>query len=242
MSDEVFYLKARMKDARAAVRASKGFGHKDEHYLEIKNFLDDLARNLANQRPDDFDDAFAFIVRTMGVIAQQNADEAYKPHRYKNPFNAQPKAAPPAPPSPPPDPPKPMWTFPVINHPPKEGSNGFSADFRKYSALKMFGYTVGKTDGWPDSERRRFLSNFIELKLPPIVEATFGDEYGDPVSAQRLRKVANVIAANANNFYRNDPVRYEAAISDWEDDLMFLKREYYEGAGLKFQPWPSTRQ
>lgn len=244
MSDEVFYLKARMKAARAAVRASKEFGHKDKHYQEIKDFLTDLAENLADQRPDDFEDAFAFVVRTMGVIAQQHAADAYKPYGYKNPFSANPKAAkstPPSLPATPPSPPKPLWTFPVINFPPKEGSNGFSADFRKYSALKMFGYTVGRTDGWKESERRRFLSNFIELDLPPIVEATFDDEYGEPNSTQRLRKVANVIAANANNFYRNNPVVYEAAISDWEDDLMFLKRKYYEEAGLKFQPWPTTR-
>ncbi|WP_157935829.1 hypothetical protein [Paracoccus zhejiangensis] len=105
----------------------------------------------------------------------------------------------------------------------------------------MFGYTVGKTDGWRPTERRRFLSNFIELQLPSIVEDTFGDEYGAPMTAQRLRKVANVIASNASNFYRNDPRRYENAISDWEDDLSFLKKEYYERAGMKFQPWPTTR-
>lgn len=238
MSHEVFYLKARMKNARAAVRASKGFGHKDNHYQEVKSFLTDLAENLASQRPDEFDDAYNFIMRAMAAIAQQSAEYAYTPYGYKNPFNAIPKA----PASPSPGSSQPVWAFPVINHPPKEGKNGFAVDFRKYSALKMFGYTVGKTDGWMESERRRFLSCFIELDLPPIVEATFGDEYGEPNSTQRLRKVANVIAGNANNFYRNNPKMYEAAISDWEDDLNFLKRKYYEGAGLKFQPWPSTRQ
>ncbi|WP_157935830.1 hypothetical protein [Paracoccus zhejiangensis] len=123
MSDEIFYLKARMKQARAAVKATNGFGHKDSQYAELKGFLLDLAKNLAGQRQAEFDQAFGFVVRAMGEIARQNASEAYKPHGYKNPFEARPVA--PAPPPKSPAQPKPLWSFPVINHPPKNGSSDF---------------------------------------------------------------------------------------------------------------------
>lgn len=105
----------------------------------------------------------------------------------------------------------------------------------------MFGYTVGKTHGWSRAKRRAFLTDFIEMNLPSIVAKTFGDEYGRPLTSDRLRKVATVIATNASNFYRNDARKYEVAIADWEQDLLFLRDRYYEGMGLKFMPWPSTR-
>lgn len=242
MTNEVFRLKARMKDARLAVRSNKELAHDNEQYRVLKSFLTDMASNLADQRPEEFDDALGFVVRTMGFIVQEHAGHAYEPHGYENPFTSQ-RIAPPrsSEAAKPTAPSKPLWRFPVVSLPDNAGSTGFGAEFRKYSALKMFGYTVGKTGGWPAKKRQGFLSDFMELELPPIVRATFGDEYGDPMSATRLRKVANLIAANATNFYRNNPVRFDDAISDWEDDLTYLRRVYYEGAGLKFQPWPTTR-
>jgi hypothetical protein len=79
------------------------------------------------------------------------------------------------------------------------------------------------------------------MNLPPVVKATFGETFGAPMSTSRLRKVENIIASNAANRWRNDPETYRVAIQHWEDDLAFLKTKYYEGEGLKFQPWPSTR-
>ncbi len=70
---------------------------------------------------------------------------------------------------------------------------------------------------------------------------TFDGEYGDPMTTTRLQKVANVIASNASNFLKNDPKRYHVAINEWEDDLEYLKEKYYEGAELKFHPWPTPR-
>jgi hypothetical protein len=61
------------------------------------------------------------------------------------------------------------------------------------------------------------------------------------MSAERLRKIANVIASNASNAYRKGPAPLTEAIGDWESDLSFLKRKYYVGARLAFE-WPSVQK
>lgn len=131
-----------------------------------------------------------------------------------------------------------LWKYPKVNDAPGHGrfDNG---DFKQFSALKMFGYTVGKKDGWSAGKRTQFLADFMTCVLPPDVERVFGDEYGAPMSAARLRKVANVIASNCSNFMRNDAERYRVAISQWKADLEYLKEEFYERQGLKFVPWPT---
>lgn len=131
-----------------------------------------------------------------------------------------------------------QWRWPAINATP--GNGDMNAAFLPFSALKLFGYTVGKSAGWPQEKRQRFLSDFMEMELPSIVSEHFGDEYGKPMSTTRLRKVANVLASNCSSRLRNNPSRYELAISDWIDDLDYLKIKYYEGHGLKFYPWPDT--
>lgn len=127
--------------------------------------------------------------------------------------------------------------FPIIDLPPRQ--NGLIPNFQQFSALKMFGYTVGKTAGWEESQRQSFLIYFMESKLPGEVVEHFGSEYGDPLTTTRLRKVANVIANNCGLRLRNDPQRYEQAISDWMADLDFLKSRYYDRFELKFYPWPN---
>ena len=137
----------------------------------------------------------------------------------------------------------PEWIWPVVydgpnNH--EHSGRGGPYEFNEFSALKMFGYTVGKS-GWPKDKRHDFLTDFIEMELPEIVEETFGDEYGKPNTTDRLRKVANVIAGICSlNVAKNNP-NLDQAISDWLTDLDFLKKKYYEDAGLQFVPWPDPR-
>lgn len=238
MSEEGFPLRRKMKEARSAMRRAKGYHHVGELGDQIEKFLDDIAHNLSEYRAKNVeqDVALAFVLREMGYIAQDNAHWIYDDYGLPNPFE-KPKAL-----SAPPIPPEPKtWAFPIVKIPEKDSKGGFSGNFRDFSALKMFGYQVGKTEGWPASKRREFLTQFMELDLPPQVVAIFGSEYGAKMSTNRLRKVANLLAQNASLRYRMDKRIYEHAIADWEDDLKFLKETYYEGAGLKFQPWPSSR-
>lgn len=133
----------------------------------------------------------------------------------------------------------PAWKWPVVNRMPGNGDH--KGEFREFSALKMFGYTVGRTRGWPENRRREFLKDFMELDLPPVVLQCFGDEYGGKLTTTRLRKVANVIASNCGLRIRQNPQRFMEAIGDWEYDLDFLKQHYYEGQRLRFVPWPDPR-
>jgi hypothetical protein len=234
---EPFYARRRMRHMRALIRNATDFAHKGPVQDATVSLLRDIADDLASRAEGEHEDAYYFIVRCMGAIAQAEAAKAYAPYNFINPFASRPPVSA----SQPPVPATPLWKWPVVNHPPP-GEGGFAAGtFREYSALKMFGYTVGKTDGWPPARRHAFLSDFMTMLLPPIVVRTFGEEYGEPLTTTRLRKVANVIASNATNFYRNDPVRYRVAISDWEADLSFLYDEFYCRRGLAIKPWPSSR-
>ncbi|MDQ1902199.1 hypothetical protein RAH32_17390 [Paracoccus sp. WLY502] len=237
--NKVFYGKQRLKSARQAVRLNKEFTHKGENYDCLRDFLDDLVTTLVDQRPENIDAAKAYVIRTMGVLVQREADRAYLPFGYKNPFAPVVPVAP----LPSKESVQPEWIWPVVNKPPSSSGNGLDGDgiFRAFSALKLFGYTVGKTEGWPQKRRQQFLSDFMEKRLPAIVASTFGDDYGTPLSSTRLRKVANVIASNASLRYLHDPYRYRDAIQDWESDLAFLKMKYYVGRGLQFQPWPDPK-
>ncbi|MDC8755367.1 hypothetical protein OIK40_12025 [Erythrobacter sp. sf7] len=238
-----FYAQRRLKDLKIAIAEARSFFDESIEQQTI-SFLDDLAENIASRAVEDDDQAHALIVRCMGTIAQHYADDSYDFWGMPNPFRcleAEPALIPPAPSA------KLVeWTWPVINEPPAATNGGpFGGNFRKYSAMKMFGYTVvqkGRADGWTEPVRKRFLNDFMEMNLPPIVKKTFGDEYGNPMSATRLRKVANVIASNASLRARANPTGFEMAIDDWETDLAHLEKKYYHGAGLKFEPWPQVER
>ncbi len=248
MSD-LFYVRNRLKALRTLMSKAGDLSHGSALHDAIIDFLEDLTSDLAERYSNDSDNAYYFIVRCMGAIAEANAEEAYEPFGHGNPFSFT-VPPPPVPPSSPTFarafPPRPVWNWPVINQPPSGGSGGFTGTFRDFSALKLFGYTVGKKgrdEGWSDHRRRAFLSDFMELSLPAIVKKTFGEEYGEPMSTTRLHKVANLIAALANNTARKSNAgSYEQAITDWEADLAFLKATYYEGKGLKFHPWPEVER
>lgn len=131
------------------------------------------------------------------------------------------------------------WKWPTTEAFPAENQKSWDGDFKPVSALGLFGYTVGKTNGWREDLRQEFLMDFIELELPQIVEENDGDKYGDPLTSKRLEAVANLLASHIRNAKRRDSHSMRFAISDWEDDLAFLKEQYYVRAGLRFS-WPNT--
>lgn len=177
---------------------------------------------VADASGEDEDEVKAMLYRAVISYASEKLDEIYTVYGEDIPDLQQ----------------QPIWDWPVINLPDSAGSGGKGGDYLPFSALKLFGYTVGKTNGWPEKKRQTFLYDFMTKQLPPIVHEIFGDEYGSPMSTTRLRKMANVIASNCGNFIRNDAHRYRYAISDWTADLDYLREIFYEGHGLKFEPWP----
>ncbi len=138
---------------------------------------------------------------------------------------------------------EPKWRWPIVNFSSEgTGEKLQGGGFRNQSALKLFGYTVGRSNGWPEKKRQQLLSDFIELELPETVHKMFPNEYGKPNSTTRLRTVASFLANMASLAARRNSVANRYAIDDWTSDLEFLRIKYYEGQGLKFYPWPEVKE
>ena len=118
------------------------------------------------------------------------------------------------------------------------GNQNLAVEWTRVGLLRHMGYTVGQA-GLPVRERQRILKDVFTTVLPHVNSAAYMAEWGAPHSAERLRKMAVSLAS----FYRtarrkaNPP---ELAISDWEQDLGWLKERYYDG---RFDfGWPSLLQ
>jgi len=104
--------------------------------------------------------------------------------------------------------------------------------------LQFMGYKVGKTEGLPTRLRQRILNEIFTGVIPPVFPHRYLDEWGDPGSAHRLRKLAETLAALTRNAKRRRDSIMATAIEHWEQDLEFL---YYEFYVEKFQfAWPTT--
>ena len=132
------------------------------------------------------------------------------------------------------------WKWPTTEVFDSAGVKGNFDDWHQVSAIGLFGYTVGKTNGWRRDLRHSFLADFVELELPEIVTNIFADKYGAPLTSQRLEALAKLLASHVRNAKRRDSHSMRFAISDWEDDLSFLKERYSSGSNLGFI-WPNTQ-
>lgn len=103
--------------------------------------------------------------------------------------------------------------------------------------LGFVGYRVGAY-GVAASQRQELLGAIYEGPLPSVNSRAYMDEWGAPRTATRLRKLSYAIATFARNAKRRDRVHLATAITQWEEDLDYLKRTYYVGQ-YDF-PWPTT--
>ena len=103
---------------------------------------------------------------------------------------------------------------------------------------EFLGYHVGETNPAPPNVRWRILEYAFECHLPLLDGPTYYLEWGTPLTAQRLKKMANTLAALTRNAKRRDTMSYAKAIDDWESDLVVLRDKYY----LDFFHfgWPAT--
>lgn len=111
-------------------------------------------------------------------------------------------------------------------------------ELRSEGMLSYLEYRVGKTAGLPAVVRQSILARVFEGKLPRVFDAEYMRAWGSPGSAQRLRKMAESLAAFARNAKRSDEDRLDEAIRQWEQDLEFLHDTYYVGR-FGFG-WPTT--
>lgn len=119
------------------------------------------------------------------------------------------------------------------------GNGAIAADgWVQEGVLGFLEYRAGKTADLSTPLRRSILAKVFDGVIPPAFPAAYLNQWGDPGSAVRLRKIAESIAAFARNAKRRSDSRLDQAIADWESDLEYLYLEFYVGR-FGFG-WPST--
>jgi len=117
-----------------------------------------------------------------------------------------------------------VWSTTTAN----PGSQNLPSDVFKYEEglLSHYGYKVGM-NGLSESERWEILDTVFLRPLLKMDNAAYLSEWGEPRSAKRLQKLAESISAFTRNAKRRNKVSLSKAIQDWETDLAYLKRTYY---------------
>jgi len=114
------------------------------------------------------------------------------------------------------------------------------SDWPKIGLLRYYGYVVGEK-GKPRSSRRAILTRVFELSvLPNLVSPNYILKWGDARSSARLKKMAYSIALFCQADKRKKRVWIKRAIDNYEDDLAWLKKEYYDGRFDQKFKWPVT--
>ena len=112
-----------------------------------------------------------------------------------------------------------------------------SPDWPQVSPLKLMGYAVGH-GGERVFRRQDILRRAFMGPIPETFDPQYMAEWGQPRTAERLMKMANSIATFCQMQKRKDEVKMAEAIRDWEHDLAWLKRTFYDGK-FRFE-WPAT--
>jgi hypothetical protein len=110
------------------------------------------------------------------------------------------------------------------------------------SPISRLGYKTGQ-NGVSASKRRSILRTVYELDLssfPSGFSKDYLNEWGDARSGVRLERIAIQLAAPCRSF-RKKKGDYSLAISQREDDLAWLKEEYFNPLDYGFS-WPSTEE
>jgi hypothetical protein len=130
-----------------------------------------------------------------------------------------------------------MFDWPTTDA--EAGTGGIeSEDWQEIGVLKFMGYTVG-SEGEPPRVRERILTEIFAGPIPPVFPNEYLDEWGEPSTAPRLKKMAETIAALTRNARRRRDLKMKAAVRDWEKDLDFIYWEYYVEK-FKFD-WPTNK-
>jgi hypothetical protein len=111
-------------------------------------------------------------------------------------------------------------------------------DWPEIGPLRHCGYVVGEK-GKLRSIRRAILTRLFGLNVVPnLASPDEVLEWGEAFSAARLKKMADSIAAFCRNAKRKKRAWMRRAIENYEDDLAWLKKEYYDGRFDRKFKWP----
>lgn len=115
--------------------------------------------------------------------------------------------------------------------PSTSGGNGGGASsfdtWNQQGLLRFFGYQVGATGGLRTPARRHILDAVFVNTLPPVNGPEYIEDWGTPRSTARLKRLAEEIARFVRNAKNKRNANMEVAVSDWEEDLRYLRERYY---------------
>jgi hypothetical protein len=115
-------------------------------------------------------------------------------------------------------------------------------DWPQVGMLGFLGYSVGQ-NGELRTTRQRILRDLLyKVDLPKVENQAYVAEWGAPESGARLRKMAQSIASFCRGARRRDEFAMSVAIEEWEEDLAWLKKTYYDGRFDRQFTWPDTKQ
>ena len=104
--------------------------------------------------------------------------------------------------------------------------------------LGYYGYKVGMK-GLSATERHKILDAVFTLPLLPVNNEAYLSEWGEPNSAERLQKLSRSISMFARIAKGRTNGDFSKAIQDWESDLVYLKKTYYDTNYFSFH-YPIT--
>lgn len=107
------------------------------------------------------------------------------------------------------------------------------------SPLSAMGYRVGM-QGPTDEDRQAILDRAYKGMIPPVNSAEYMSRWGKPQTSCRLERMAELIAAMVRLKKRQSQTNFALAIDEWERDLSYLKKTYYDGCydGIDGFSWP----
>ncbi|MDD9799115.1 MAG: hypothetical protein OXU29_01420 [Gammaproteobacteria bacterium] len=95
--------------------------------------------------------------------------------------------------------------------------------------LRAYGYHVGKTKGRPFDVRKKALDLIFHDELSRVSDDSYRTQFDAPQSPNRLKKMANVLAALARLYSGSVTRDYSVAIGHYIQDLKYLYDRYYVG-------------
>jgi hypothetical protein len=114
-----------------------------------------------------------------------------------------------------------------------------SPDWPEIGPLRRSGYATGEK-GKPRSTRQVVLARIFESDVVlNFVLSNDVSEWGNAASSARLKKMAYSIAAFCRNVKRRRRAWVKRAIGQYEDDLAWLKKRYYDGHFDRKFIWPT---
>lgn len=100
-------------------------------------------------------------------------------------------------------------------------------DCGEQGMLAFFGYHVGETRGLVMPVRHSILDYIFQGRLPLVNDEAYTRSWGEPLSAERLRKLCSTIAYLARNAIARANPNLHTAVSEWEADLRYLRQRYF---------------